>query len=370
MTPVPPRPLARPPTGCSGTKPGPRWRRQLPRGGPVLASLLLTGLALAGFAPAALATPAAPPRHYVLPNTEILRLPAPTLGRAYDFYITLPPHYAANPDRRYPAIFYTDAPRSIALLNGLTAPLADGDHLQDAILVGLGYAAGDTAEYSRRRDYTPSRFGDIDATSDMPGRPVVYGEAEPYRRFLAEVALPQLQQRYRIDPARRIFLGHSYGALFGTHILFTEPRMFRKYILISPSLWFAQRLMLGRERGYASRHHDLPAQVFFLIGSRETVPDPDSLAHRHSRMPMVEDMAEFVAALRQRHYPGLELKAAVLPGEDHLSVVVPAMRAGLGWALPAPAPATHQPCPVLDADGRSDCRGPFTPDGLGNTTRP
>lgn len=336
----------------------PRTRRQLLAG-----ALAGAGLALApGLA--------ASPRPYLLPRTEIIRLPAPALGRAYDFYITLPPGYEAAPARQYPAIFHTDAPRHIALLAGLTAPLADGDHLQEAILVGLGYAAGDTAEYSRRRDYTPSRFGDIDAISDMPGRPVVYGEAEPYRQFLAGAALPALQQRYRIDPARRIFLGHSYGALFGTHILLTAPQMFRKYILISPSLWFGQRLMLGRERGYASRHRDLVAEAFFLIGSRETVPDPDILAHRHSRMPMVEDLAEFVGALRGRHYPGLRLKSRVLAGEDHLSVVVPAVRAGLAWALPAPPPPPHQPCAALDASGRSACRVPFTPAGLGNTTRP
>ena len=61
-----------------------------------------------------------------------------------------------------------------------------------------------------RRDYTPGVHGDRGATSDMPGRPVVYGEAEGYRRFVADEVFPFIASHYRADMAHKVFAGHSY----------------------------------------------------------------------------------------------------------------------------------------------------------------
>ncbi|MFN7174837.1 MAG: alpha/beta hydrolase [Thermaurantiacus tibetensis] len=292
-----------------------------------------------------LAVPAAA-EPWPLPGSEVVSIPAPELGRSYRYVVVLPPGYEKAPERRYPALFYTDAPQSTALIAGMVTRLsASGRGLEPAILVGLGYAEGDTGQYSRRRDYTPTPHGDIDAVSDMPGRPVVYGEAEAYRRHLETVALPELERRFRIDPARRIYLGHSYGGLFGVHVLLTKPEMFARYILISPSLWYDRRLMLARERGYASLNRDLPAKALFLVGSLETVEDPDPEPFGAALNAMVEDQGAFVAALKARRYPSLEVESRVLEGEDHGSVYVPAVRMGLEWALPGSGKPPRLPCP-------------------------
>ncbi|WP_199554036.1 alpha/beta hydrolase [Sandaracinobacteroides hominis] len=324
-------------------------------------SRLLLAALLAVAAPAAAQEPATPPR-YQMPNSEVWRIPAKALGREYEYVVNLPLGYASNPERRYPVLMYTDAPQSIALINGMHRRLRASERgLQDAIIVGLGYAVGDSGEYSRRRDYTPTAHGDIDAVSDMPGRQVAYGEAEGYRQHLKNELFPELERRYRIDPARRTYLGHSYGGLFGMHILLNDPSMFQQYVLISPSLWYDRRLMIARERGYAMRHKDMPAKVFFMIGGEETVPDPDTEPHSASRMAMVEDMAEMVRNLESRNYPGLSVKQQVFPGEDHGSVYVPAVRAGLEWALPGSGKSEHKPC--LDAAGKpiANCRMPWAP---------
>lgn len=326
----------------------------------VLTGLLAAAPALAQEAPTP--APETDTRPYPLANTEVIRIPAKALGRDYDYVVTLPFGYAANPERRYPVLMYTDVPQSVNLITGMHRRLrAGGRGLEDAILVGLGYAVGDTAEYSRRRDYTPTPHGDIDARSDMPGRAVAYGEAEAYRLHLRDELFPELERRYRIDPARRIYLGHSYGGLFGTHVLLSEPAMFGRYVLISPSLWYGRRLMIARERGYASQHKDMPAEAFFMIGGEETVPDPDTEPHSASRMAMVEDMDEMVRTLEGRRYPGLRVKQRVFPGEDHGSVYVPAVRAGLEWALPGSGKGAHVPC--LDQAGKPipNCRMPWAP---------
>ena len=290
-----------------------------------------------------------------LPRSEMVSIPAPELGRAYRYIVVLPPGYAASGARRYPAVFFTDAPQSAALIAGMAQRLTSGGRgLEPAILVGLGYAEGDSGQYSRRRDYTPTPHGDIDAVSDMPGRPVAYGEAEAYRRHLEAVVLPELERRFRIDPGRRIYLGHSYGGLFGVHVLLTAPTMFSHYVLISPSLWYNRKLMLARERGHATLNRDLPARALFLIGGEETVPDPDPEPFGNAMNAMVEDQEAFVAALKARRYPSLTVESRVLPGENHGSVYVPAVRMGLEWALPGAGREPRLPCP----EDQPNCRYP------------
>ncbi|MFN7176073.1 MAG: alpha/beta hydrolase [Thermaurantiacus sp.] len=320
-----------------------------------LALLVAALLAVpAGAQPAS--EPEAPP--YALPNTHVHRIRAEALGREYELHVALPPGYHANPDRRYPVLFTTDSPQSFPIIRGIHGRLRGGGAvLEDAIIVGLGYAIGDDGVQSRRRDYTPTPHGDIDARPTM-ARPVVYGEAEGYRLHVRDEVFPFLEARYRIDPERRIYTGHSYGGLFGTHVLLTEPEMFRKYVLISPSLWYGRRVMIARDRAFAMRNRDLPAQLFFMIGSRETVPDPDTEPHSQSRFAMVEDMDELVSNLRSRSYPSLQLEARVIPDEDHASVYFEAIRRGMEWALPGTGRAGHQPC--LDEAGQPVpfCRWP------------
>jgi pimeloyl-ACP methyl ester carboxylesterase len=40
---------------------------------------------------------------------------------------------------------------------------------------------------------------------------------------------------YRADMGEKIYAGHSYGGLIGVHVLLTEPDMFQRYVLGSPS---------------------------------------------------------------------------------------------------------------------------------------
>lgn len=306
--------------------------------------------------------PAVPDRPYELANTVIHRFHSPSLGRDYDISITLPFGYDANPARRYPVLFVTDTPQSIPFVTGLHRRLRGGGRgLDDAIIVGLGYAVGDTGVHSRRRDYTPTPHGDIDAQPEG-GKPVEYGGAEAYRLHLKTELFPWLEANYQIDPARRIYLGHSYGGLFGTHVLLTDPAMFQRYILISPSLWYDRKLMIARERGYAMTHKDMPAEAYFMVGGLETVAAPDSEPFGDSRNAMVEDQAEMVANLQSRHYPSLVVKNEVIAGQDHGSVWPDAVRKGLEWALNARPRLPAEPC--RDEQGRptTGCRKPdFTP---------
>lgn len=262
-------------------------------------------------------------------------LHASHLGRDYELYVSLPPSYGSG-QRSYPVVFVTDAPYAFPVTRAIEARIAGhSQELPEFILVGLGYAQGDTPEYSRRRDYTPSAHGDRDAKSDMPGRPVVYGEAEGYRRFVADEVFPFIASHYRADMTHKVFAGHSYGSLFGAYVMLTSPEMFDGYVLGSPSLWFDHRLLFAREATFAATHKDLRARVYIGAGEFEALqPKGRPRDPRYSTDgDMVADTRDFAHVLASRRYPGLKLRDDVIAGEDHLTVAPALITRGLMWTL-------------------------------------
>lgn len=265
---------------------------------------------------------------YTLERTEVHEVPSPELGRSYDVYVALPQSYAANPERRYPVVVTTDATYAFPVTRALAGRVGDeGRGLDDFIIVGLGYAKGDTPPDSRRRDYTPSENGPKSAGD------AVHGRVEDYRQYVETKVLPFVMANYRIDDTRMIFSGHSYGSLFGLHVLFTKADMFDAYILGSPSLWFDKKVMFEREAAYAAANSDLKAKVFFAIGSYETMKPGSDDPRYHDEVDMVGDLERFVAVLKERNYPGLDVTSEVIDGEDHLTVGAIVITHGLLWAL-------------------------------------
>jgi len=283
--------------------------------------------------PASAAGATVPPP-VVLKGTEVRQIRAKALQRDYEIFVSLPEAYQSQPRRRFPVLFVTDADYAFPLVRSIAARVGNrAQGLEEFILVGLSYAVGDTPQYSRRRDYTPTPNGE--KTKDPSGRPPVFGEAEGYRRFLAEELMPFIAATYRTDSTRSIYAGHSYGGLFGLFVLLTEPRLFSHYIIGSPSLWFDQKVLLQKERDYAQANKELKANVLMAIASYETIDKTSDDPRYHRKTDMIADFREFEQALRARSYPGLKLSTEIIPGEDHLTVFPAIVTRGLLWALPA-----------------------------------
>jgi predicted alpha/beta superfamily hydrolase len=267
----------------------------------------------------AAASPATTPAPYVIDATEVRDVHAPLLKRDYQVYVALPDSYRTS-NRRYPVVFVTDANYGFAVARNIAERLHKHGRLEEVIVVGLSYAKGDSPVYSRRRDYTPTvpRAGGY--ASDMPGRPVAFGEADAYGRFIADQVFPLIAANYRADMHRKIFVGHSYGSLLGVQMLLSRPGTFDYYILGSPSLWYDGGVLFEREKAYAKTHRDMPASVYFGIGGRETLAPGRKRSRSEEDADMVADLREFDADLRSHRYPGLKTRVEVFEGEDHASV--------------------------------------------------
>ncbi|MGR4890973.1 alpha/beta hydrolase [Sphingopyxis sp. LARHCG72] len=270
---------------------------------------------------------------YALLGSEVWDVPDPVSGRDYQVFISLPPSYAKDPQRAYPVLYVTDADYAFPVVRQIARRLnVEGPKVQDFILVGLSYAKDDDPVRSRRRDYTPT----ADGPSDTPAG-TVHGGGAAYQTYLRDHVLPFVARRYRTDPRQKILLGHSYGALLGAQILFTEPGMFSGYILGSPSLWFGKRHMFALEKAYAAAHRDLPANVYVYTGEYEGARAADPRFNK--TVDMVGDSEALVATLKARGYPGLQIRGDVLNDEDHVSVAPRGFTKGLLHLLPVPLAA-------------------------------
>jgi len=245
---------------------------------------------------------------YEILGTQVWDVPDPVSHRTYQVFVSLPANYDHEAGHRFPVLYVTDADYAFPVVKQVARRLnGEGPKIKDFILVGLSYAVGEDGTMSRRRDYTPTAGGPTDAP---PG--TVYGGGTAYESYLRRQVIPFIAGRYRTDEGSRYFLGHSLGGLLGAQILFSDPGMFRGYILGSPSLWFDHRVIFRSERAYALHHHDLPASVYLYVGEYEDI--------RHGDGPMVNDVKTFARTLQERHYPSLHLEAEILNDEDHLSV--------------------------------------------------
>jgi hypothetical protein len=268
------------------------------------------------------------------PTSAVHEVPSAS-GRRYQVWVDLPASYAAN-TRAYPVVFVTDPNFAFAVTRNVRNFSGQrGRNIEEFILVGLTHDPDVTAEQSRGRDYTPT-----DPHLNPRRKPglysgTMYGEADTYRDYIETRVFPLIASRYRADMSRKTFLGHSYGSVFGLHVLFTRPGMFQNYVLGSPSLWFDDHLLLRTEAAYAQRSRALPARIHMVAGSYETFgPTP-----RHYKdNDLAGAMGKFEATLRSRGYRGLTVSSEVAEGEDHFTVFHDVASRGLLRLLPGSGP--------------------------------
>lgn len=263
---------------------------------------------------------------YVLAGTQVWSVPDPVSNRDYDIFVSLPASYDSQPDRRYPVLYVTDADYAFPIIRQIARRVnLDGPVIEEFILIGLSYAKGDHGATSRRRDYTPTPNGPRNSSNDA------HGGGAAYQTYLKDQVLPYVDQKFRTDPNQRIMLGHSYGALLGAQIMFTDPNLFSGYVLGSPSFWYDKRHIMTMEATYARSHTDLPANVFMYTGSFE-IP---GTTKRNTHYDMVGDMQFMEQTLLSRNYPALKVQSTVLDNEDHLTVAPVGFTRALLAILPA-----------------------------------
>jgi predicted alpha/beta superfamily hydrolase len=261
-------------------------------------------------------------------------------GETYEISIALP--YAYVPDTAsggpfpgtrdaWHAIYLTDANWHMGMVTEFVRECAWCGRSSDAIVVGIGYPQAESPQASwrsvyaaRSLDLTPVRIEDEEESgAAWIKRPVKTGGGSNFLQFLQQELIPWVEQTYRADPAKRVLVGHSYGALFALYAMFQDATLFHGYLAASPFLRNQEPSVYTMEKEFAKNHKDLAAQVYLAAGELENSPDD----------PTLTDIYRLGALLASRNFPGLVLKTQVFADNNHCEVAAPALHAGLKMML-------------------------------------
>lgn len=254
-------------------------------------------------------------------------------GGDYNVYVGLPRDYGTG-DKDYPVLFLQDGDYSFPIAQSIVLHLSDRDDLPQMIVVAIASQGGieDLATYrrNRTRDFTPtfSMEGGYG-----PNFQEFSGGANNYGSFLANELQPFIEQNYRVDTTRWTYVGHSYGGLFGAYVLLNRTHMFTRYILVSPSLWYDDTMMLREVVEKAPLLHTAHAKVFMAVGADESPL-------------MSEHLLKFAELLNAGAGGGVTVTTKIFDDENHNSVFPIALTRGLRVLFDPPVKSGEDQTPA------------------------
>lgn len=199
--------------------------------------------------------------------------------------------------------------------------------IQPSVLVGIAQA--DALPASRWRDYTAGPSSDAAVHAG--------GGAAQFLHFLSQQVLPAIESAVPVDAARRGLLGHSLAGYFSVWVLGQQASPFSCCMAVSPSIWWDEpRLRESLGRGLPPAAGEQARRCYLAVGEWEEPPapwqrqiagDPAWRARRAERR-MIGNVQELAALLRTR-LSADAVQLDLLPGEDHLSALLPAMSRAL-----------------------------------------
>jgi predicted alpha/beta superfamily hydrolase len=188
------------------------------------------------------------------------------LPAARDVLVYLPPGYEAEAPRRYPVLYLHDGQN---LFDGATAYIPGQDWrvgqtagalireraIEPVIVVGI-YNTG----HARVEEYTPSACP----------RLKVGGKADLYGRLIVEELKPFIDSHYRTRAGASDtgLGGSSLGGLLTAYLGLRHPGVFGKLAVVSPSVWWDGRRILGDVAALASK---TGARIWLDMGTGEGV---------------------------------------------------------------------------------------------------
>ena len=127
------------------------------------------------------------------------------------------------------------------------------------------------------------------------------GGAAEFLKFIREELQPFIDENYPTVPEERGYWGHSLGGLLGLYAMFNEPETFNKYIIGSPSIFWANRAIMGDENTFVESGAPLNAKLFMAVGALEERGGDDA------SLATVTNMFQLESILRKAEIEGLEI---------------------------------------------------------------
>ena len=185
-----------------------------------------------------------------------------SLGNKRTLTVYLPPRYSAEPKRHYPVLYMHDGQN---LFDGLTSfipnkewrvdetaeALINAGLIEPIIVVGI-----DNAGSERANEFLPTRVR------------TAGGKADLYGKMLADDIMPFIDRTFRTKrgPKYTAVAGSSFGGILSLHLAMTRSDKFSKAAVVSPSVWWDNRVMVKRVNDLKSKP---PVKIWLDMGASE-----------------------------------------------------------------------------------------------------
>lgn len=252
----------------------------------------------------------------VLSNTQVHKIHSKLNGHDYKLYINLPASYLSNnKGKSYPTVYLLDADYSFALTKQVAEHLMDRDRVKEFIIVGIAYDGPLKYKLNRTRDYTPSQvLLDVGYGREFQK---YSGGADKFYQFLNNELIPYISKKFPVNDDRAI-VGHSYGGLFASYGLIHYPSVFNKAIIVSPSLWYDNGLILKQAKSKNNFNYSILHKVYLAVGE-----------HENLHYKMVDDLKLFSEIIQNKPHNNLEFDIDITTNLDHDTIFPTALTKGL-----------------------------------------
>jgi hypothetical protein len=212
-------------------------------------------------------------------------------GAKYNIKVAVPQNY--SPDtQKYATIYVLDGEENFNFVSEKCSSISSDFGTSNVLVVSIGYGN------DRAIDYTPVEGGG--------GAVKGGGGAEKFMLFIKNELIPEMENEYGADSLRinRTILGHSFGGLCAAYAFTNYNKVFGNYIILSPSLWYANEIVFKYEqenRNINKNNHQL---VFLGMGEMENTGQ------------MLAPFQAFYQLL-QNNYPDMVIKSHLEPHLSH-----------------------------------------------------
>ncbi len=186
-------------------------------------------------------------------QTREFSIPSVLTGATYNIKVGLPSHFDASTGG-YAAIYVLDGEENFALVANQCQEISNARETQNVLVVSIGYGR------DRNMDYTPTATG-MGTT----------GGAPEFLNFIKNELIPKMEQDFGAATTResRTVLGHSFGGLFATYAFAHDNDLFGNYIMLSPSIWYDNEVVLKYESQNRAVNKDQRQLVYLGQGEME-----------------------------------------------------------------------------------------------------
>lgn len=235
------------------------------------------------------------------------RLTSKELNEVRVINVCLPDGYKETDTLRYPVVYILDggAEEDFIHITGLvrfnTQPWIN--RFPGSIVVGI-------ENTNRRRDFTFS-VPNLDFVTKMGFKKEQfpqYGGSAKYISFLEKELQPYIDQTYRTTRHNTV-IGESLAGLLASEIYADYRHLFNNYIIIAPSLWWGNELLLRKINSSAGKAAKGETMVY--VGA----------CNKDEEIVMYNDALQLSKVIQKDAGKNIKVFFDYLPGEIHSTII-------------------------------------------------